>query len=116
MIGTGGGLSSSFAEDTFGIDEIYTHWHEDLLVTNIDLPKDAYVRCSAHFGGYDSLRVARNVRNSDFFRPSPFHEPLLWLEPAISRQSRIRKATPALYFIMSLREKICITWVGVTGR
>ncbi len=78
-IGTRGGLSTRFAQETFGLGTIFTHVEGDQYVSNATLPDESVVRCGEAFGDVDSLVMRNAVFDTDFFRITPAVEPLLWL-------------------------------------
>ncbi|MBD3236357.1 MAG: hypothetical protein GF330_06625 [Candidatus Eisenbacteria bacterium] len=88
VIGTEGGLSSGFWQDTFGIAEIYRIYVDEEWISNMRLERTSfsggplYVRCGEALAGADSLRVSPPISQTDFFAVGESVEPLLWLDPA----------------------------------
>ncbi len=83
LAGTGGGLTRAFWQDQFGIDFFFTQFDGEVYITDIQLPRSVFVHCGPDLGGVDSLRTSTTVKMSEFFRPTPELEPLLWLDPSL---------------------------------
>jgi len=78
-IGTQGGLRTRFVQETYGLGSIFVRPSGDQYVTDCTLPKDAPVGCGSYFA-VDSLGVRTAVSGTDFFRITPWVEPLLWID------------------------------------
>ncbi len=78
-IGTGGGLSTRFVQETVGLGSIFTHPLGDEYVTDCTLPNGATVGCGPSFDT-DSLVVDNSVSGTDLFRITSRVEPLLWID------------------------------------
>lgn len=110
LIGSAGGLSSSYIRQVFGIEEIYTYYdpRADVFISDFELPRFAAPRCGPPFGGTDSLVVSKRVPATDYFRLAADREPLLWLEPG---------SAPTLLsaFPRHAEEVFCMGAVAETG-
>jgi len=82
IFGTNAGLSDSFAEDEFGVKEIYHHFdaNADADISDGMLPRLVYVQSRGNFGDIDSLKVKKNLSNVDYFDISSRLTPLLWID------------------------------------
>ena len=87
LLGTGGALTRSFWRDQLGIELIFTHYQQEVYVSNIDLPRSVFVQCGPALGGVDSLQTGGVITMSEFFRPGPDLEPLFWLDPALLQEN-----------------------------
>jgi len=81
VLGTRGGLSSSYVERTFGVEAIHRYFEDEELLSDFSLPRRTMVQLGSWFGETDSLLVRNRVPHSDYFRLAAEREPLIWLRP-----------------------------------